>query len=98
MLVRDLADLPDRVYGAAVDVADLRAHDRRPFSLVERRPQRRRPHAALVVAVHRDDGRATHAEEPQRPVDAAAAPPTARPTPRPSRLDSAPRAGRWPAR
>jgi hypothetical protein len=71
--VGDLADLPHRVHGPRVDVAELGAHDRRPAPLLQRRRQRRRPHAALVVGVHRLDGGGAHAQEAQRPVDGAVA-------------------------
>ena len=71
--VGDVADLPDRVDGAGVDVADLRAHDRRAVveRLVECTGERVHPHPPLGVGGDRLDRRGADAEEAQRPVDGA---------------------------
>jgi hypothetical protein len=90
--VGELADLPQRVDGAGVDVAGLRADDRRPVPAAERLPQRSRPHAALLVGGDRNDRGRAQAEEPQRPVDGVVAPlasehPQRRRADQPGRLD-----------
>ena len=68
-LVGDVGDLAHRVEGAGVDVADLRADDRRPFEPGERGAQRVRPHAALAVGGDADDAPAAEAEHAQRGQD-----------------------------
>ena len=66
---RGLDDLGERVEGAAVDVARLRADDRRPVADGQRALERVGAHPALVVGVDHGDAGAAEAEQPQRPRD-----------------------------
>lgn len=60
--MRDVADLADRVDGAGVDVADLRADDDRPFQAGQGALQFGGDHAALVVDRHVADAGGAEAE------------------------------------
>ena len=64
VLGRRVAHLVERVERAAVDLARLRAHDRRPVGGGERGAQRRGPHAALGVGVDAHDAVGPEAEQP----------------------------------
>ena len=62
-----LRDLLERVEGARVHLAGLRADDRRTFASLEGRTERVRAHASLAVGCHGLGG--AEPEQPQRAVD-----------------------------